>query len=143
MGGPGGASGKEPAYQCRMSDMQFQSLGWEDPLATHSSILAWRIPWTEEPGRLRSIGSQNWTRLKQLSMHAQCGKICPGPFVVLSLCGILSAAPVTVEDNMLLLMLLLKTHHVWGPVLSTFSGTSPLSLGTIHFADEKTEAQRD
>ena len=36
--------------------------GWEDPLeeemATHSSILAWRIPWTEEPGRLQSIGSQ-------------------------------------------------------------------------------------
>ena len=38
------------------------SLGWEDPLeegmATHSSILAWRIPWTEEPGGLWSIGSQ-------------------------------------------------------------------------------------
>ena len=38
------------------------SLGWEDPLekgmATHSSILAWRITWTEEPGRLQSIGSQ-------------------------------------------------------------------------------------
>jgi len=39
-----------------------QSLAWEDPLekgkATHSSILAWRIPWTKEPGRLQSIGSQ-------------------------------------------------------------------------------------
>ena len=39
-----------------------QSLGWEDPLeegmATHSSIPAWRIPWTEEPGRLQSMGSQ-------------------------------------------------------------------------------------
>ena len=38
----------------------FQPLGWEDPLeegmATHSSILAWRIPWTEEPGGLQSIG---------------------------------------------------------------------------------------
>ena len=37
-------------------------LGWEDPLeeglATHSSILAWRIPWTEEPGGLQSMGSQ-------------------------------------------------------------------------------------
>ena len=37
-------------------------LGWEDPLeegmATHSSVLAWRIPWTEEPGELQSIGSQ-------------------------------------------------------------------------------------
>ena len=38
-----------------------RSLGWEDPLekemATHSSILAWRIPWTEEPGKLQSMGS--------------------------------------------------------------------------------------
>ena len=39
-----------------------QSLGWEDPLkkgmATHSSILAWKIPWTEEPSRLQSMGLQ-------------------------------------------------------------------------------------
>ena len=38
------------------------SLGWEDPLekemAPHSSTLAWKIPWTEEPGRLQSMGSQ-------------------------------------------------------------------------------------
>ena len=42
--------------------MEVRSLGWEDALeedmATRSSILAWRIPWTEEPGRLQSIGSQ-------------------------------------------------------------------------------------
>ena len=42
--------------------MQVRSLGWKDPLeeglATHSSILAWRTPWTEEPGGLWSIGSQ-------------------------------------------------------------------------------------
>ena len=42
--------------------MQFQSLGGEDPLeeemATHSSILAWKIPWMEETGRLQSIGLQ-------------------------------------------------------------------------------------
>ena len=45
-----------------------RSLGWEDPLeeglATHSSILAWRIPWTEEPGSLQSMGSQSRMRLK-------------------------------------------------------------------------------
>ena len=45
-----------------MQETRVQSLGWEDPLekemATHSSILAWRIPWTEEPGRLQSMGSQ-------------------------------------------------------------------------------------
>ena len=42
-----------------------QSLGWENPLekemATPSSILAWEIPWTEEPGRLQSLGSQSRT----------------------------------------------------------------------------------
>ena len=41
-------------------DTQVRSLGWEDPLeeemATHSNILAWEIPWTEEPGGLQSIG---------------------------------------------------------------------------------------
>ena len=45
-----------------MQETQVQSLGWEDPLekgmATHSSILAWRIPWSEEPGGLQSLGSQ-------------------------------------------------------------------------------------
>ena len=45
-----------------MQETQVQSLGWEDPLengmATHSSILTWRIPWTEEPGGLQSMGLQ-------------------------------------------------------------------------------------
>ena len=45
-----------------MQETWVQSLGWEDPLeegmATHSSILAWRVPWTEEPGRLQSMWSQ-------------------------------------------------------------------------------------
>ena len=48
-----------------MLETWVQSLGWEDPLgeamATHSSILAWRITWTEEPGSLQSMGSQSWT----------------------------------------------------------------------------------
>ena len=45
-----------------MQETWVQSLGWEDPLekrmATHSSTLAWKIPWTEEPGKLQSMGSQ-------------------------------------------------------------------------------------
>ena len=45
-----------------MRETQVRSLGWEDSLekemAIHSNILAWRIPWTEEPGRLQSTGSQ-------------------------------------------------------------------------------------
>ena len=44
-----------------MQETGVQFLGWKDPLekemATHSSMLVWRIPWTEEPGRLQSIGS--------------------------------------------------------------------------------------
>ena len=36
----------------------------EEEMATHFSILAWRIPWTEEPARLQSIGLQSWTQLK-------------------------------------------------------------------------------
>ena len=46
-----------------------QSLGQEDALekemATHSSILAWKIPWREEPGGLQSLGSHSWTRLSE------------------------------------------------------------------------------
>ena len=52
-----------PAIQ----ETQVFSLGWEDPLekgmATHSSVLAWRIPWTEEPSRLSSMGLQSQTQL--------------------------------------------------------------------------------
>ena len=61
---PGGSDGEESA---EMQEMWVWSLGWEDPLeevATHSSILAWSIPWTEELGGLQSMGSQrarhNW-----------------------------------------------------------------------------------
>ena len=50
---------------------QVQTLGWEDLLekemATHFSILAWKIPWTEEPGRLQSMGSQSRTRLSDFT----------------------------------------------------------------------------
>ena len=50
------ANGKEPTYQSGRHEMWVQSLGREDPMeegmATHSCILAWRILWTEEPGRL-------------------------------------------------------------------------------------------
>ena len=54
-------------------EIQVQYLGWEDSLengmATHSSILAWRIPWTEEPGGLQSTGSQELNTTEQLSHH--------------------------------------------------------------------------
>ena len=53
--------------------MRVQSLGWEDPLeeemATHCSILAWRIPWIEETGGLQSMGSQGSDTTEPLSLH--------------------------------------------------------------------------
>ena len=59
MGFPGGSVVKNLAA---MQETQVQSLGWEDPqkkeMVTHSSILAWRIPRTEERGGLQSMGSQ-------------------------------------------------------------------------------------
>ena len=54
--------------------MQDRSLGWEDPLeermATHSSVPAWRMPQTEQPGRLCSTASHSRTQLKRLSTHS-------------------------------------------------------------------------
>ena len=56
-----------PAMQ-ETPEMRFQSLDWKDPLeegmAIHSSILAWRIPWTEELGRLQSMGLQRVRHLR-------------------------------------------------------------------------------
>ena len=53
-----------------------RSLGWEDPLeetmATHSSILVWRIPWTEEPGGYSPWGHEESDRAEQLSIGIQC-----------------------------------------------------------------------
>ena len=62
MGFLGGSAVKNPPAMQKLQETWVQSLGGKDPLeegmATHSSILAWRIPWTEEPGGLQSIGSQ-------------------------------------------------------------------------------------
>ena len=58
-GFPGGSNGKESACN---EETQVRFLGREDPLEkgmeTHSNIVSWRIPWTEEPGGLQSVGSQ-------------------------------------------------------------------------------------
>ena len=60
---PGGASGIESSCQCRKCRRSWvRALGWEDSLeeemAPHTRILAWKIPWIEEPGRLQFTGSQ-------------------------------------------------------------------------------------
>ena len=65
LGFPGGSDSKRCAYNA--GDGELDSLGREDPgekrMVAHSSILAWRIPWAEEPGGPQSVGSQSWTRL--------------------------------------------------------------------------------
>ena len=64
LGFPGGNSGQVQVPLASAGDTRIQvpSLGWEDVLeeviTTHSSILSWRIPWTEEPGGLQSMGLQ-------------------------------------------------------------------------------------
>ena len=64
MGFTGGSLVKNLPIMQELQETQVQSLGEEDPLeegkATHSSILAWRRSWTEEPNGLRSVGSQEW-----------------------------------------------------------------------------------
>ena len=61
-----------------MQETRVQSLGWEDPLekemVTHSSILAWRIPWMEEPGRLQSTVLQSRTRLSDFTFTFKLSK---------------------------------------------------------------------
>ena len=61
-----------------IQETQVRSLDQEDPLeeevATHSSVLAWRIPRAEEPGRLQSMGSQSWTRLSEHTRSLIRGK---------------------------------------------------------------------
>ena len=64
---PGGSAVKNPTAK---QETWILALGGEDPLekemGAHSSILIWKIPWTEEPGGLQSIGSQkSWTRLSE------------------------------------------------------------------------------
>ena len=67
---PANAGDKEP---------RVRTLGQEDPLeegvAAHSSILAWRIPWTEEPGGLQSMGHKESDMPEQLSTHAHTSQI--------------------------------------------------------------------
>ena len=73
---PQGLIGEESS--CQAGDMA-QSLGQQDPLdketATHSSVLTWEIPWTEEPGGLQSMGSQrvghNWVT-KRVQVYMEC-----------------------------------------------------------------------
>ena len=69
-----------------MQEMLVRTLGQEDPLeegvAAHSSILAWRIPWTEEPGGLQSMGHKESDMTEQLTLNQEplgCGSVVLDP----------------------------------------------------------------
>ena len=75
---PGGISGKESTFQCKRHKRHgfnpwVRKIPLEEGMATHSSILVWEIPWTEEPGRLQSIVSQrvghDWSNLPCMHAH--------------------------------------------------------------------------
>ena len=77
-----GRSGKESPAVLETQETRIRPQGGEDALkegmAAHSSLLAWRIPWTEEPGRLQPITAKSRTRMNQLGTHTQAGNPCTG-----------------------------------------------------------------
>ena len=110
-----------------MRETQVRSLGWEDPLektmATHSSTLAWKIPWTKEPGRLQSMGPQrvghNWVTSLSLSAHFLCAV---GQITYLSL--ILFIGQKWVSNHPVLARCKMTTHSRC--FLNTIPHTQPL-----------------
>ena len=74
MGFPGSSDGKASSYnEGDLGSIPGLGRSLEKEMATHSSILAWRIPWTEEPGRLQSTGSQESDTTERLHFHFLSG----------------------------------------------------------------------
>ena len=127
---PGGWDSKASAYS--VGD-RIRSLGREDPLekemATHSSILAWKIPWTEEPGRLQSMGSQGVGHNWAASLHFKpCQSLCdfldctmPGSFVFHYLLEFPQIHVHWVSD------VILQSHPLLLPSVFPTSGSFPMS----------------
>ena len=106
-----------------LQETPVQSLGWEDPLekemATHSSTLAWKIPWTEEPGRLQSIGHKEAGTTEELTWACICS-ISIATFK-------LDAGPLNAEG---LFPLLQRTSGSLGPC-STMLTDSPMASNEV------------
>ena len=102
-----------------MQETWVRSLGREDPLekemATHSSILAWKIPWLEEPGGLQSTGLQSWTRLSDFTFFFQ------------SLLKLMSIESVMASNHPILCRPLLLPPSIF-PSIRVFSNESALRI---------------
>ena len=98
-GFPSGSAVKNLHAVQELQKRWVRSLGWEDPLeedmATHSRILAWRMPWTEEPGGLQSIGSQrighDWSNLtsRQPCVRVTAAPVFTNVLIIISILAIL------------------------------------------------------
>ena len=87
VGFPGGSDGKESACSARDLDLIPGSRRYPgEGMATHSSITAYRIPWTEEPGRLQYMGHKELATTERLStaQHITCADLCI--YVLINLC---------------------------------------------------------
>ena len=112
--------------------MLVRSLGWEDPLeegmATHSSILAWRIPWTEEPGgAIVHTVAKSQTQLKQLNKHRTHAHSSAHPFCAAADTkaeqrgrGWMVQPPLPLPAPQLFRGLVLKSHLIFLQTLSFF-----------------------
>ena len=106
-----------------MQEICVRSLGQEDPLekemATHSSTLAWKIPWTKEPGRLQSLESQ---RVGRPNNNCKCMPFCHSVISVAPHSSTLAwKIPWTKEPGRLQSMGLLGVRHDWATSLSLFT----------------------
>ena len=116
------------------------SVSLEKEMATHSSIAAWEIPWTEEPGRLQSVGSQSRTRLSNWQQQSLVSRVCflwaSAPFSGLT--SLLSPFPA----------LCCRGNHAhswlwWGiSNLKDAMGCSPFSSSIFHFSSAITNPSR-
>ena len=112
-----------------MQETQVRSLAWEDPLekgkATHSSILAWRIPWTEEPVVLQSTGSQRvghvWT-INTPTHYTILPPLTSGEFPKAQISLFYNPLWYSLEKAM-------APHLLGGPVLNSLEGESPWENG--------------
>ena len=114
-----------------MPETWVQSLHQEDPLekemAAHSSILAWRISWTEEPGGLHSVGSLRIRRGRVTDSCTFCCILCPKYFLILEMEGFFSSFPALVFSFVLccLFFFLLKCFSSFVSFLWTSRGSCP------------------